>query len=65
MDDLLVGADTLEETTELYKTSKIIINDAGMKLRKWSSNDAELQQIMDEIETDAIAEDTDRKFSRI
>jgi len=42
MDDFLGGAESKEETKELLIQLIAILGDAGMKLRKWSSNDIDL-----------------------
>jgi len=42
MDDFLGGAETNEKTTELLVQLTTLLNTAGMKLRKWSSNDINL-----------------------
>ncbi|XP_059047784.1 uncharacterized protein LOC131843186 [Achroia grisella] len=42
MDDLLGGADSLEQTKELQRQIISILSGAGMNIRKWSSNDARL-----------------------
>ncbi|KAH8024294.1 hypothetical protein HPB51_022413 [Rhipicephalus microplus] len=47
VDDLLVGAETFHEGRRIYEQSKEIMKDAGMKLRKWKTNDHQLQNIFD------------------
>lgn len=45
VDDLITGADTEERAASLYKEARLILDSAGMKLRKWSTNsDLLLQQ---------------------
>ncbi|XP_037518120.1 uncharacterized protein LOC119394892 [Rhipicephalus sanguineus] len=47
VDDLLIGANNLQAAVELYATTKAIMNDAGMPLRKWTTSCQELQDIFD------------------
>ena len=42
VDDLVSGANTVEEAFEYYLQAKKIMSEAGMNLRKWNSNSAEL-----------------------
>lgn len=65
VDDILMGADTVEEAITLYETSNSIMKDAGMNLRKWASNDKHVQHIMNEAEADAVPADRNLKLSRI
>ncbi|XP_042150110.1 uncharacterized protein LOC120841077 [Ixodes scapularis] len=44
--------------------SNSIMNDAGMSLRKWASNDKHVQHIMNEVEADAVPADRNLKLSR-
>ncbi|XP_064462067.1 uncharacterized protein LOC135372371 [Ornithodoros turicata] len=43
VDDLVVGADTVEHAASLYCEAKAILQEGGMKLVKWSTNDSTLQ----------------------
>uniref|UniRef100_A0A6B0VB60 Putative transposable element n=1 Tax=Ixodes ricinus TaxID=34613 RepID=A0A6B0VB60_IXORI len=47
VDDLLVGSSTIEEAALLQDQASRILADAGMKLRKWSTNATELQNSFD------------------
>ncbi|XP_037501408.1 uncharacterized protein LOC119375300 [Rhipicephalus sanguineus] len=47
VDDLLVGAETFHEGLRIYEQSKAIMRDAGMNLRKWKTNNYQLQNIFD------------------
>lgn len=47
VDDLLVGAETFHEGLRIYEQSKAIMRDAGMNLRKWKTNNHQLQNIFD------------------
>lgn len=42
MDDILTGADTKQEVIKIRDGLIVVMNSAGLKLRKWSSNDASL-----------------------
>lgn len=42
--DLIAGADTEERAASLYKEARQILDSAGMKLRKWSTNSCLLLQ---------------------
>lgn len=43
VDDLLLGAESVEEAARLYKTSIDVMKNTGMTLRKWTANNEELQ----------------------
>lgn len=45
MDDYISGSDSLEEAINMYKEVSVILESAGMSLRKWCSNDEHLRQI--------------------
>ena len=47
VDDLLTGEDTVKETYDLISTSRGILRDGGLNLRKFSTNSAELRKIME------------------
>jgi hypothetical protein len=42
MDDLLTGAETVEEALELKPQLSNCLSKGGLRLRKWSSNDAQV-----------------------
>ena len=42
MDDLITGANDIEQAFELYENSKCMMKKAGLNLRKWNSNSAPL-----------------------
>lgn len=42
MDDILTGADTEQEVIKIRDGLIVVMNSAGLTLRKWSSNDANL-----------------------
>lgn len=48
VDDLLVGAQSTEEAASIHDRAKLILEDAGMTLRKWSTNSRELQNLFEE-----------------
>lgn len=58
VDDVIFGADTVEEAVKLYKESKEIFRRASMNLRKWTSNEEKLNQILDEHEKDTAHQET-------
>lgn len=43
VDDLLLGAESIEEAAWLYKTAIDVMKNAGMTSRKWAKNNEELQ----------------------
>lgn len=45
VDDLQVGAETFEEGLSNYERLKAIMSDVGMNLRKWKTNNQQLQNI--------------------
>ncbi|XP_050027760.1 uncharacterized protein [Dermacentor andersoni] len=47
VDGLLVGAETFEDGLSIYDRSKFILRDAGLTLRKWKTNNQQLQNIFD------------------
>ncbi|XP_075551709.1 uncharacterized protein LOC142585071 [Dermacentor variabilis] len=47
VDDLVVGAETFEDGLSIYERSKAIMRDAGMSLRKWKTDNQQLQNIFD------------------
>ena len=46
VDDLISGADSVSEASEMYKECNRIIQDAGMVFTKWCSNDKDLNLFM-------------------
>lgn len=52
VDDVILGAATFENAVKLYKEAKQVFKEAAMNLRKWTSNDERLKQIIDESEKD-------------
>ena len=44
MDDVLKSTESIDEATKLVKELKIVCNDGGFKLTKWSSNRREVLQ---------------------
>ena len=44
IDDLVSGGDSVETAKDLYDTSTAIMLEAGFDLRKWVTNDPELQE---------------------
>ena len=42
VDDLITGADSVEEAFQLYKVAKSLMSEAGFNLRKWNSNSSSL-----------------------
>lgn len=50
VDDLLIGADTYNEGLDVYERSKSIMSKAAMNLRKWKTNNKQLQKVFDQKE---------------
>ncbi|XP_075559900.1 uncharacterized protein LOC142591457 [Dermacentor variabilis] len=48
VDDLITGANTVEEATDLYRGALDVMNRASMTLRKWNSNSKKLQQLFND-----------------
>uniref|UniRef100_L7LX93 Putative tick transposon n=1 Tax=Rhipicephalus pulchellus TaxID=72859 RepID=L7LX93_RHIPC len=48
VDDVLLGANEYSAAAKLYKEARDIFRNAGMNLRKWTSNDAKLRSLFDE-----------------
>ena len=46
VDDLVTGADTVDEAFNIYKGARRLMVEAGMNLRKWSSNSPELMKLI-------------------
>ena len=44
VDDSTLGAETVNEGKNFYVTAKSILSAAGLNLRKWVTNDEDLQQ---------------------
>ncbi|XP_064469989.1 uncharacterized protein LOC135384731 [Ornithodoros turicata] len=47
VDDLLIGASTVNEAREIARSSQDVLRQAGMNLTKWTSNSTELQGIFE------------------
>ena len=54
VDDLIAGADSVEQGFYLYKKSKEIMADASFNLRKWNSNSLELLDQIREAELQGL-----------
>lgn len=52
VDDVILGAATLNDAVKLYKEAKQVFREAAMNLRKWTSNEERLNKIIDENERD-------------
>ena len=50
VDDSSSGAETMNEGKKFYVTAKSILSAAGLNLRKWVTNDEDLQQFFDQNE---------------
>ncbi|XP_037506909.1 uncharacterized protein LOC119382991 [Rhipicephalus sanguineus] len=50
VDDLLVGADSFDEGLDVYEKAKSILEGAAMNLRKWKTNNAQLQEVFSKSE---------------
>ena len=50
VDDVNAGVDNVKEGEKFYKDSKQLFKGAGLNLRKWVSNSAELQEVIDDYE---------------
>lgn len=48
VDDLVTGADSIEEATRLHQQALEIMDQAGMRLRKWTSNEPQLRSLFTE-----------------
>lgn len=58
VDDVTSGCETVEEGKLFYETAKDIMSDGGFELRKWTSNNEELQQIFDNDRSDSTTMET-------
>ena len=58
MDDLVAGAESVEQAYNLYLRAKKIRVEAGMNLRKWSSNDTMLMQRIRQAEGEPLLDNT-------
>ena len=47
VDDTTTGWNTVEEGKKFFKVAMEVMDDAGLELRKWMSNNSELQQFFD------------------
>ncbi|XP_064464686.1 uncharacterized protein LOC135375989 [Ornithodoros turicata] len=52
VDDLVTGADNVEEATRMHRQALAVIEQAGMRLRKWASNEPQLKSVFKKGETD-------------
>ena len=62
VDDYLGGADTLSNAKKMINETSIIFSDAELKMRKWVTNDADLQQLL---EADGLANPVDGTLSKL
>ena len=46
VDDLVTGANTVNEAFDIYKGARRLMSNAGMNLRKWNSNSLELMKLI-------------------
>ena len=46
IDDLVTGANTVDEPFKIFKVARRLMTDAGMNLRKWKSNSSELRKLI-------------------
>ncbi|XP_077548072.1 uncharacterized protein LOC144160779 [Haemaphysalis longicornis] len=58
VDDLLVGADTDQEAQRVFTEANAILESAGMRLRKWTSNSTHLQQLFEQEEAITSTDET-------
>ena len=42
VDDLITGANSIDDTSKLYKMAKTLMSDGGFNLHKWKSNSPSL-----------------------
>ena len=56
VDDLIAGADSVEQGFYLYKKSKEIMADASFKLRKWNSSSRELLDQIKEAKLQSLSQ---------
>lgn len=47
VDDLIVGADTVDEAVTIYHQARDVLHGAGMRIVKWTSNHSTLQHIFE------------------
>ncbi|XP_064485938.1 uncharacterized protein LOC135398466 [Ornithodoros turicata] len=52
VDDLVTGADNVEQATKMYRQALAVIEQAGMRLRKWASNEPRLKSVFKKGGTD-------------
>ncbi|XP_064482953.1 uncharacterized protein LOC135395790 [Ornithodoros turicata] len=52
VDDLVTGADNVEEATRMHRQALAVIEQAGVRLRKWASNEPQLKSVFKKGETD-------------
>ena len=48
VDDLITGADSREDSYQLYERANTIMSEGGFRLRKWKSSDLEVRSCMKE-----------------
>ena len=49
VDNMKTGADTIESTIQVYRESKSIFREASMNLRKWISNNSEVNMVIESV----------------
>lgn len=60
MDDLLSGVETEAEAIQMYRNSSKIMKEAGMELRKWTTNNKRIQKMF---EKDGVAAEASKRIS--
>ena len=63
IDDCNGGAETVSDGLKAYEETKTIYNEAGMNMRKWVTNDPELQEMIDVRENASKGDSIDGEIS--
>ena len=63
VDDLVTGANTVDEAFSLYKNARGLMAEASMKLRKWNSNSSEVMKLIQADESNTKINTVDKKAS--
>ena len=58
VDDIVMGSDDIDTAKKLYRESKSIFQEGGFNLRKFSTNEPELQQFFDAADQSTLTSDS-------
>ena len=58
VDDIVMGSDDIDTAKKLYRESKSIFHEGGFNLRKFSTNEPELQQFFDAADQSTLTSDS-------